>query len=75
MKKMALRLVSFAAPLALTATAFAQEAAEAEGQATYPIHGYNNDLHHPSASFSYSTRSCKRRQPDFQNSIRSGSTR
>jgi F-type H+-transporting ATPase subunit c len=34
MKKMALRLVSFAAPLALTATAFAQEGGDAEGQAT-----------------------------------------
>jgi len=33
MKKLALRLVSFAAPLALTATAFAQDAADAEGQA------------------------------------------
>ena len=35
MKKMALRLVSFAAPLVLTATAFAQDvAAEAENLAT-----------------------------------------
>ena len=34
MKKLALRLVSFAAPLTLAATAFAQEGGDAEGQAT-----------------------------------------
>ena len=34
MKKLALRLVSFAAPFALTATAFAQDTAGAEDQAT-----------------------------------------
>jgi F-type H+-transporting ATPase subunit c len=34
MKKFALQLVSFAAPLALATTAFAQEASDAENQAT-----------------------------------------
>jgi hypothetical protein len=34
MKKLALRLVSFAAPLALTATAFAQDAPMTDAEAT-----------------------------------------